>query len=179
MKSSKGFTLIELLVVVLIIGVLAAIAFPKYLLVVERSRATQAITTLGSLQNAMSIYIMSHGNPSVNSTTPAIWDNLDYSVNLPYASADGYMRCDDHFRYSISYRAGDGTFYLEAQKMLGKSKTCSGYPAYGLYYTVSRDNKGNNYKSCSAFKYGDEVMQSMSKKLCAALLEENIVNRIS
>ena len=51
--NKKGFTLIELLVVVLIIGILAAIALPQYFRAVERSRATEALSILGSLATAM------------------------------------------------------------------------------------------------------------------------------
>jgi prepilin-type N-terminal cleavage/methylation domain-containing protein len=51
--NKKGFTLIELLVVVLIIGILAAIALPQYFKAVEKSRATEALSILGSLSAAM------------------------------------------------------------------------------------------------------------------------------
>ncbi len=48
----KGFTLIELLVVVVIIGILASIALPQYELVVEKSRATEAMINVKAIQDA-------------------------------------------------------------------------------------------------------------------------------
>lgn len=51
--NKKGFTLIEMLVVVLIIGILAAVALPQYFKAVEKSRATEALSVMGSLANAM------------------------------------------------------------------------------------------------------------------------------
>lgn len=56
-----GFTLIELLVVVLIIGILAAVAVPKYQKAVKRSRAAQALIWIKNIQKAQDLYFMDHG----------------------------------------------------------------------------------------------------------------------
>jgi len=48
-NGRSGFTLIELMVVIIILGILAAIAIPKYMVARDRARATEAIQEIGVL----------------------------------------------------------------------------------------------------------------------------------
>ncbi len=54
--KQKGFTLIELMIVVAIIGILAAIAIPRFAQMLEKSREGSTKGNLGSIKSAASIY---------------------------------------------------------------------------------------------------------------------------
>ncbi len=82
MLKKKGFTLIEMLVVVLIIGILAAIAFPQYEKVVEKTRAAQAMEIMRSIYQAAADYYLATG------TYPTSFDQL--SIEMQWTGQDAW-----------------------------------------------------------------------------------------
>ena len=55
-KGEKGFTLIELMIVVAIIGILAAIAIPRFADMLEKAREGSTKGNLGTIKSAITIY---------------------------------------------------------------------------------------------------------------------------
>ena len=55
-ESKKGFTLIELMIVVAIIGILAAIAIPKFAELIRKSSEGASKGNVGAVRSALSIY---------------------------------------------------------------------------------------------------------------------------
>ena len=88
-KSRKGFTLIELMIVVAIIGILAAIAIPKFAELIRKSSEGASKGNLGSLRSALSIYYGDmEGQYPV--TASALTVAGKYLTALPVAKAPNY-----------------------------------------------------------------------------------------
>jgi prepilin-type N-terminal cleavage/methylation domain-containing protein len=56
LRSRKGFTLIELLIVVVIIGILAAIAIPKFAATKDKAKLASVKTDLRNMMTAQEAY---------------------------------------------------------------------------------------------------------------------------
>ena len=96
--NKKGFTLIELLVVVLIIGILSSVALPQYTNAVEKSRATEAWSTLKAINDAQAIRNMEMGTTKVEYP----FDELSVSfTDVNGSTVTGDLFSTKNFTYAI------------------------------------------------------------------------------
>jgi type IV pilus assembly protein PilA len=87
-EKERGFTLIELLIVVVIIGILAAIAIPKFSSVRERSMMTKVITDLKNFATYQEEYHAE--NTTYASSVAAVSDMVvSEGVSMSVNQADG------------------------------------------------------------------------------------------
>ena len=120
MVRSRGFTLIELLIVVVIIGILAAIAIPKFGSTKEKAYIASEKADLRNLVTAEESYFA---------------DNVTYTTtigNLSYSVSQGN---------TITLTGASGTGWSATSKNNGTTHTCGIYVGTGTP-PVAGQNEG-------------------------------------
>ena len=97
-KNKGGFTLIEIMIVVIIVGVLASLALPKFFSTVEYSRSQEALSAIATVRGGLERYYVSKGNSYTGATTANIdtgnplagQPNAHFVITVDNTSAFGY-----------------------------------------------------------------------------------------
>ena len=95
MRNNKGFTLIELIMVTIILGILAAVAIPRYMATVDKAEIAAEDAVISSIRAGLETYateqLMSNGR---RSWPDSPWTGLDtkpsgYTTDITDADVDG------------------------------------------------------------------------------------------
>jgi prepilin-type N-terminal cleavage/methylation domain-containing protein len=88
-RSTKGFTLIELLIVVVIIGILAAIAIPKFAATKQKAYVASVKTDLKNLATAEEGYASANNGAYLTTATTITGPDSSTVAGFAYAPSTG------------------------------------------------------------------------------------------
>ena len=92
--NKKGFTLIELMIVVAIIGILAAIAIPKFADLINKSKEGATKGALSSVRSALQVYYGDNEGVFPTDNLAVLTASAKYITSIPVAKIPGTGHAD-------------------------------------------------------------------------------------
>ena len=110
-NNKKGFTLIELMIVVAIIGILAAVAIPKFADLINKSKEGATKGALSSVRSAIQVYYGDNEGWFPADTLACLTLSAKYIAAIPQAKMPGTGHGDSNTVTAVANTAAptDGT----------------------------------------------------------------------
>ena len=108
MTEKKGFTLIELLIVVVIIGILAAIAIPKFANTKEKAYVASMKSDLRNMATSQESYFADHQTYTTVLAAMNFTPSASVTATVSDAKGTGWAANTSHPATAITCRVGFG-----------------------------------------------------------------------
>ena len=87
----KGFATLEVILMVMVIGILASIAVPRFTSVTTAANTAKIQSDLATIDTAISIYIMENGTDSMPTSPSGLSDYLQDAANIKPPTGKAYI----------------------------------------------------------------------------------------
>jgi type IV pilus assembly protein PilA len=151
-KGRKGFTLIELMIVVAILGILAAIAIPTFILLINRSKSAEAASNIKNMFTAVAAYYSGElTSKAINASTGGYCTvgSSNPTPAVPSASKQPFAPQDSNFA-AIGFHIADHVFY--SYMLVSEQSTCGNVVNNPEVYTISANGDLDEDTTFSTFE---------------------------
>jgi prepilin-type N-terminal cleavage/methylation domain-containing protein len=142
LHNQRGFTLVEIMMVVIIIGILAVLAIPRYEKYTIESKLSEVAVSVGEIKTGMEKYYNSHGNR---------YRDVTFSGRNTWL--EQVLRVDLGQQNNFLFAVSSGT------------RVVAGEPTYVGYLIRARLSTSGKSDSYNSNDIGDEVVFYFPKQL--------------